>query len=198
MIAELFAGARRVLSGLVGTDEAYLSVAQAQGPMEYATHQGSVFMASQQAAAAFGTALTATAVTLTLYNPKGSGKRLIVLSIGAAVVTATTAGFLVAAINAPGIAEPTGVTPLASGIQNAKVGAGSGVGLVYSAATLIATPVARRLVGGILSTTPGGVNLIRDNVNGAIELLEGAALTIQGVTTNATGLIDLLWEEKDL
>jgi hypothetical protein len=154
-------------------------------------------MASQQAAAAFGTALTATAVTLTLFNPAGSGKNLVLMQTTVAIVTATTAGFLVYAINGTvGQAAPSATTPLASGIQNALVGGGaSPVGAVYSAATLPAAPVARRVLAGIISTTPGGVHTIVDNVDGAIVLGPGMALTVQGVTSNATGVISYLWEE---
>jgi hypothetical protein len=159
--------------------------------------RGNVFVASLQSAVALGTALTATAVTFTLYNPAGSGKNLVIMQTSLAVVVATTAGFVVYAVNGtPGQAVPATVTVLASGIQNALVGGGSNpTGVVYSAATLPAAPVARRVLGGIISTTPGGVHTIVDQIDGGIVLTPNMAVTIQGITTNATGVIGMVWEE---
>ena len=162
-----------------------------------AVSRGNCYIASMQAAAALGTALTATAVTMTLFNPAGSGRNLVLMQTTLAVVVGTTAGFVVYGVNGTaGQAAPTVTTVLASGIQNALVGGGNtAVGVVYSAATLPAAPVARRVLAGIISTTPGGVHTIIDNVEGGIILQPGMMVTVQGVTSNATGVISYLWEE---
>lgn len=160
-----------------------------------AVQRGNVFMCAQQAAAALGTGLTATAVTLTLYNPSTSPVHLVMMQTTLVVPVATTAGFVTYAVNDDASAAiPATVTALT--VRNAKLGSNkTGYAKVYSAATLPAAPVAVRHIAGIISTTPGGVHTIVDNVDGAIQLMPNTAVTIQGITTNATGVISLLWEE---
>lgn len=172
-----------------------IAVAEAHGLYYDAISRGNCFYASQQAAAALGTALTATAVTMTLYNPTGSQKNLQLMEVQLAVPVATTAGQVVYAVNGvAGQVAPTGTTVLASGIQNALIGGGTNpVGVVYSAATLPAAPIARRVLAGIVSTTPGGVHSFVDRPG--MILQPGMMVTIQGITTNATGIISFLWEE---
>lgn len=160
-----------------------------------AVDRGNMFMCSMQAAAALGTGLTATAVTFTLHNPSGSGKNLVIVQTTLAVVVGTTAGFVVYAVNdTPAQAAPATTTALT--IRNCNLGAGSAsVARVFSVATLPAAPVATRVLAGIISTTPGGVHSIVDMVNGGIILPENTSVTIQGITTNATGVISMMWEE---
>lgn len=202
MLAEGRAGQTTVQDGadrelrLVRTGA--VAVADAHGRHYDAVTRGNCFVVSQQAAAALGTALTATAVTLTLYNPAGSGKNLVLLQATLAIPVATTAGFVAYAVNdTPAQAVPA--TTTATTIRNAQLGSGNAsVARAYTAATLPAAPVAVRVLAGIISTTPGGVHTIVDNVDGGIILTSNTAVTIQGVTTNATGVISLLWEEVAL
>lgn len=156
---------------------------------------GRCFMCAQQAAAALGTALTATAVTVTLYNPIGSGKNLVLLQATLAVVVGTTAGQVVYAVN-DNIAAAIPATNTELTVRNCKLGGGeASMGKIYSVTTLPAAPVAVRVLAGIISTTPGGVHNFVDDVDGAIILQENTAVTIQGITTNATGQIGLMWEQ---
>lgn len=172
-----------------------IAVTDAHGRLYDAVQRGNCYVAAMQAAAALGTGLTATAVTLTLYNPSSSPVHLVLLQTTLIVPVATTAGFVTYGVNDDASAAiPTGLTPITT--RNAKLGSNkSSIGKVYSAATLPATPVAVRHLAGIISTTPGGVHTIVDNVDGGLQLMPNTAVTIQGVTTNATGAISVLWEE---
>jgi hypothetical protein len=173
-----------------------VAVMQSHGDYYDAVKRGFVFGASMQAAAALGTGLTATGVTFTLYNASTT-KNLVILETHLAVVVGTTAGFVVYAINdTVGQAAPATVTAISSGIHNLLLGSTNGsVAAVYTVATLPAAPKAIRTLAGIISTTPGGVHSIVDKVNGGIIVSPNMSVTIQGVTTNATGVIGMTWEE---
>jgi hypothetical protein len=172
-----------------------IAVAEAHGRYMDAVLRGRVFMACQQAAAALGTALTATVATICLYNPSESNVNLVLLQSSIAIPVGTTAGQLVYAVNdTPGQVIPVTTTALTP--RNALLGSGQApVGRVFSIATLPANPVAVRVAAGIISTTPGGVHGIVDDVGGAIILGPNTAVTLQGITTNATGQMGILWEE---
>lgn len=162
-----------------------------------AVMRGNCFYAAQQAAAAFGTALTATAVTLTLYNPVGSQRNLVLIEATASVASVTVAGQVVYAINnSPGQAAPASVTKLASGIQNCLIGAGNNsIAAVYSAATLPAAPLAARVFFSCSGTSSPTTETIMDPIDGKLIITPGSMVTIQGITTNATGILSMMWEE---
>src|SRR6266566_2625232 len=72
--------------------------------------RGACFCASTQSVVNFGVALTASAVTFTLYNPINSGKNLVLLEATASV-SGTVAEAIVYAVNdTPGQAIPTTTT----------------------------------------------------------------------------------------
>lgn len=178
----------------IGSDGA-LCTQNAHAKYAEATLRGNVFCASSQSVATFGTALTATAVTFTLYNPVASGKNLVILQTGVTVLTAGTGGHLVYAANVnPVAAIPATNTELT--IRNGLLGYGSGVAKVYSVTTLPAAPVAVRTLAGAI--TAAGVNNIVDYVDGALVLSPNTAITIQGITIVGTGLISMVWEEVDI
>jgi hypothetical protein len=174
-----------------------LAVTPAHGDYYDAVSRGNCFQASLQSAVALGTALTLTAVTFTLFNPAASGKNLVLLETTLAIPVATTAGQVVYAVNdTPGQAAPTGTAVVTGGPKNCLLGSGAAsVAQVFSAANLPLAPVARRVLAGIISTTPGGVHHIVDRVDGKMILTPGTMVTIQGITTNATGIIGMMWEE---
>src|SRR5436190_14795969 len=64
-----------------------LAVQHAHARFHEAVSRGKLFSASMQAGASLGTSLTATAVTLTLYNPAASGFWLSLLEVGIAITT---------------------------------------------------------------------------------------------------------------
>jgi hypothetical protein len=172
-----------------------LVVGDAHGRFFEAASRGKLYYACNQAAITFGTALTATAVTFTLYNPLGSLVNLVLLQTGVTVLTGTTAGSIVYAANVnPAAAIPATNTELT--VRNAKLDGAAGYAKAYSITTLPAAPVAIRTIGGLLGATAGGVmNSIVDNVDGSIILAPNTCLTVQGITIVGTGLISMLWEE---
>ena len=173
-----------------------LVVADAHGRYYEAASRGNLYAASMQAGAALGTALTATAVTLTLYNPLGSGVLVSLLSCSVAVTTAPAgaASYVYAANVVTNTAVPSSTTSaLISGMPlgNASVGKAA----CYTAATLPAAPRVIRVHSSILATGSTGIMFAQDEVAGAIVLGENSAVTLQGLTTASSGIVSFLWEE---
>jgi hypothetical protein len=158
-----------------------------------------IYVASTQAGQATSTGLSTTQTGFTLTNPAGSGKTLVVLNINIAQsVAPAAAGVFVAAANVnPVAAAVTQTTPLT--VRKANLGvSGSGVGLAASAVTLPAAPVVVRPIGGGALAT-GGVQsvFINDEVNGALCIAPGCALSVSSITTAVTAIIGMVWEEVD-
>lgn len=156
-----------------------------------------VYVASTQAGQATTTALSTTQTGFTLTNPYGSGKTLVVLNINISQsVAPAAAGAFVAAANVnPVAAAVTQTTPLT--VRKANLGvSGSGVGLAASATTLPAAPVVVRPIGGGALAT-GGVQsqFINDQVDGALCVAPGCALSISTITTAVTAIIGMTWRE---
>lgn len=156
-----------------------------------------IYLASTQAGVATSVDLSTTQTGFTLTNPSGSGKSLVVLQISIAQsVAPAAAGIFVAAANVnPVAAAVTQGTPLT--VRKANLGvSGSGVGLAASATTLPAAPVVVRPIGGGPLAT-GGVNsaFILDNVDGALVIAPGCALSINTITTAVTAIIGMVWKE---
>lgn len=169
-----------------------------------AVSRGNVFIASMQSGAVLGTALTATAVTLTLYNPKGSGVRASILWGSVAQTAASaTAGLMNAywCSNSPDSASALAAATTAATVRNAAIATATAKVLAYTACTLQAAPIIVRPVAGsgmYWATAAGAAptNGI-DYVDGAIELPENTAITIQGVgaSTLYAGIVTISWEE---
>ena len=167
-----------------------------------AVSRGNVFVASMQAGAAMGGALTATAVTITLYNPKGSGVRASILwgsvTQTTAPATAGNAGDFWA-VNSPDSASALAAATTAATIKNAAIATGLPKCSAWTACTLQAAPlIIRPLPGGMYWATAASSCPICtiDYVDGAIELPENTAITIQGVgTANHSGIAAISWEE---
>ncbi len=163
---------------------------------------GHLYQASMQAGASLGTALTATAVTLTLYNPSGSSVILAILEC-AVVITALPAvaagnnvALVYAANDDPSSPIPVTVTQLT--VRNALLGKGVGSGRAYSAATLPAAPVVIRVHPlGVNNQTAVGMGMLagKDLVNGAIGLQPNTAVTLQAIGTASSGIVSMLWAE---
>lgn len=174
-----------------------LATADAHGRYFDAVDRGNCFFACLTSPCTWGTALTATAVTYTLYNPSGSGKNLVLLETTATVITQTAAGSVVYAVNdIPGQVIP--VTTTALTIRNCKLGGGaSSVARAYSAATLPAAPIAVRNFFSVAATAATGLSpvILTDEVAGRIILPPNTAVTLQGITIAGTGFVSMLWEE---
>jgi len=168
--------------------------------------QGKIFTASMQAGAAFGTALTATAVTFTLYNPSSSSVYLAVLQawfqMSANQTTTTNAPIVVYAANVD-TAAAIPATTTAITVRSALLGGSAGTGVVYSAATLPAAPIVVRVFPWGFACQNGGTVVQSgnptqiDNVDGALVLKPNSCLTLQGIATSTaiTGIAGMTWAE---
>lgn len=174
-----------------------LATADAHGRYFDAVDRGNCFFAQLTSACTWGTALTATAVTFTLYNPSGSGRNLVLLETTGTVISQSTAGSVVYAVNdIPGQAIPATTTALT--IRNCKLGQGSSsVARAYSAATLPAAPIAVRNFFSVAATAATGLTpvMLTDEVAGRIILTPNTAVTVQGITIVGTGFLSMMWEE---
>ena len=208
MLAELRTGITQSAEGSVNPARAgrfgELITGDAIGKYYELAKQGRLFLASMNAGAVLGTALTATAVTVTLYNPSGSGCNLSVIAGGVSYTTsaagASTRSLVWAGNVDPAAAIPTAQTALT--VRPVLLGAGfTSVGRAFSACTLPAAPVVVRVfpLGYVnVATTPTTVAplAIIDYVDGALSLAPNTAVTIQGIATvNESGIVSIVWAE---
>lgn len=157
-----------------------------------------IYVASTQAGVATSTALSTTQTGITLTNPAGSGKTLVLLQLNGAVSAAPAgASPLVLAANVnPVAAAVTQTTPLT--VRKANLGvAGTGAGLAASAVTLPAAPVVVAAIQAPVaasSITPANINVSFD---GSLCVAPGCAISLSSITTAVTGIWSLVWEEID-
>ena len=156
--------------------------------------QGKMYMACNPANKAT-TALSTTATGLILYNPWGSGKRLIVVDAVfafSAVPTAAGAVMLSAAGSVSQAATPAGTAAVVYHADCSGVSTGN-AGKVFTIATLPVVNVYIRPVS-VASTTSGSGTHIRVP-EGGITIVPGNYLHFSHVTTVATGIGSYLWIE---
>jgi len=155
-----------------------------------------VFTASTQAGQATSTALSTTQTGFTLTNPLGSGVTAVILEANIAATTApAAAATLVWAANVnPAAAAVTQTTPLV--VRNAKLGSATASScLAASAVTLPAAPVVVRAIGGPVATGSVSSPYIYDDVQGALALEPGCAISINSLTTAISAVISVVWAE---
>lgn len=155
-----------------------------------------VFFASTQAGVATSTALSTTQTGFTLTNPAGSGVNIELLQIRVAFTTAPAgiASVVLAANVTPTAAAVTQTTPLT--VRSAKLGNPAGAtGLAASAVTLPAAPVVVRALGGPVATGSVSQPQIVDDVDGALVLIPGTAVSINSLTTAISGIFTMVWRE---
>lgn len=174
-----------------------LVVSDAHGRYYEAALRGNLFVAANTAVQALSLG-SATATGLILTNPFGSNKNLILLEVAcyiAAAITAVANVALFANIN-PVAATVVHTTPIVP--RNALLGAGTGVGLVDSAATLPAAPTLIRSLFGwhwVTAGTPATQLGVKEVIDGGIILAPGTAVSVQGVTVAHTTISSFVWEE---
>lgn len=155
-----------------------------------------VYMASNQAGTALSTALSTTQTGFTLTNPAGSGVNLVLLQC---VVTMTTApagiATIVYAANVnPIAAAVVHTTPLV--VRSAVLGKASlGAGLVDGAATLPAAPVVVRSACGPVATGSVSSPYVHDDIDGALVLAPGTAVSVNCLTTAISAIVSMTWRE---
>lgn len=161
--------------------------------------KGQVFCAANTAAKSV-IAVTTAMTGVILYNPAGSGKKLVIVDAGWAWTTAPIAVHnLGMALAAPHVTVPTTLTAIGSGVLAAdgSGNAGSSVAKAYDAATLPVAPVIVRWSFGAAYGSGVGESphMLQDKIDGAIVLVPGAVLTFAAVTTTAVGLGSVTWIE---
>lgn len=155
-----------------------------------------IFVASTQAGVATSTALSTTQTGFTLTNPFGSGKTLVLLQVRGALTTAPAAiATVVLAANVnPVAAAVTQTTPLT--VRKANLGVtATAAGLAASAVTLPAAPVVVRGLGGPVATGSVSQPQIVDDIEGALCVAPGCAVSINSLTTAISGIWSIIWEE---
>lgn len=159
--------------------------------------KGQLFVAANVSAKSV-IAVTTSMTGVILYNPVGSGKKLIVTSVGFVYTTAPAALHNMGlALGAASVVVPTSVTAIGSGVLAADGSGGSGasVAKVYDAATLPAAPVAVRWFGGVVATGSVSPYQFNDKVDGELAVVPGATLSFTVVTTTAVGMGSIAWFE---
>lgn len=161
---------------------------------------GKVYTASSAASGAF-TVIHATSTGLTLENPHGSRKDLVVKSAKFTSISLTTIGEVGLAVN-PSLSTVVSSTTTAAVIHNAR-NEGSdiktGVGLAYTIATLSSTPVWLEIQGnGNITGNLGGFNALSFTPNGCIIVPPGSYLTWASLTVVRNGIASFMWAEADI
>lgn len=200
MIAEGKIGPQYGAAGSLGTatfDNSWaLRTAQAHGRYQEAVYRGNCYTAANQAAGALSL-LSSTATGFILTNPLASGKGLAVLDICVALATAPAGAATICLSLGPYSATAVTQTTALVVRNLLMTGAtGSAVGLAASAATLPATPVViRALGGGPVAASSISPAFIRDEIAGQIILLPGCSLNVHSLTTAISAVISIAWEE---
>lgn len=155
------------------------------------------FVASTQSGIATSTGLSTTQTGITLTNPVGSGKNLVILGAQLAPTSApAAAATLVWAANvnplAAAVTQTTPLTPRCAILGNAS----AATGLAASAVTLPAAPVVVRAIGGgPVATGTVTSSFIEDVVDGALVVAPGCAISINSLTTAISAVISVTWKE---
>jgi hypothetical protein len=176
-----------------------LMVGDAHAKYQEAVFRGNVFLGSDLGGTAVTTqaGLSATTPALTLYNPIGSGKNLVLLSATADFTAAPAAACgLMLAYNLASAAAPTMTT--AATVTNALLGNTSvGVASCARVSTLAAAPLFLRAMGGTTGAAAiGGVQII-DHIDGEIIVGPGVAVSIQATSAGAI-IASITWEEVSI
>lgn len=161
--------------------------------------KGQVFSAANTAAKSV-IAVTTSMTGVILYNPAGSGKKLVLVHAGWVWTTAPAAVHNIGiALAAPNVTVPSSLTAIGSGVMAAdgSGNAGASVARAYDAATLPVAPVIQRWSFG--ATYGSGVGespaALIDYIEGALILVPGAVACFAAVTTTAVGMGSISWIE---
>lgn len=187
-------GPSRSLVPLAADAQSALTVAQRHGRGFEAVYGNNVAIAANQTPVTTSAGLATTYVGLVISNPAGSGKVMSLLNVAAALIVAPaalTAFSLIVGWTVGGIiTHTTALTPF-----NAKLGAGTFVGLADSAATLVGTPA----YAMPLTVTPSATGVVSFNTDIAGNILippggyAAIGTTIAGPASGFLG--SMIWEE---
>ena len=179
------------------TQDGSLGIQETHAKFQQAVRDGNVYTCSNPQATAVTTqaGLSATTPALTLYNPVGSGKNLVLIedTIGLNAAPAAASIFSLAY----SIGAPTSLT--AANYANnlltpTSVAVAPPAGACYRISTLAATPVAIRYLGQVTGASTLTQPIFTDVVDGKIIVGQGMAITFQ--TTTAAAIVgSFTWEE---
>ena len=207
MLAEFVVGAVKRALGATGAGRIDKTgaevVTQGHARFQEAVEQGTVYGVANQVGVTSQAGLSATTPVLTLYNPAGSGKNLVVWYAGAVFTVAfATAGAIFVAVGTDTVAAAVTGT-LTTAHRNLKLGlTSSPVARTLLAATLPAAPVAVALLGvGLTGAITTSLTLppVGRWFDGSLILIPGSNLSIQtGVASGASGMFcEYIFEEID-
>lgn len=168
------------------------------GKYAEAARRGLIFSASNVAAQAVSVALATTYTGLLVYNPSGSGKRMILLRAKFALSVAPAA---IASLHL--LRVPTGTythtTPLAApGIVSTKIGSGLASAMGADSAATIPTPTYLMSAGS--GFTAGALYADSQtwlDIDGAITVEPGNGIA-WGALTAVTGFGSMMWMEETI
>lgn len=176
-------------------------VTQGHARFQEAVLQGQCYAVANQAGVTSQAGISVTTPVLTLYNPLGSGKNLVIWYAGASFTVAfATAGAVFVCVGTDiQTAAVTGT--LTTSHRNLKSGTtASPAARTFLAATLPVAPVAVSILGvgltGAITVVPNSQPLGRW-FDGSFILIPGSNMTIQtGVASGASGMFcEYIWEE---
>lgn len=170
-------------------------ISELQGRYYENNYRGNTFYAVNSAAQALSLSGTTTYTGLTLANPSGSGKNLILLeAIWCATIAPTGVGAVILATGAVAT-QTTGSSlgPLASTLGSGA----SSVAKVGASCTYGANPVFLRPFIGITEATAAGYATLqyKDDIGGAIIIPPGQQVSFLALTTAITGVGSFTWSE---
>jgi hypothetical protein len=191
-------------------------VSELHGKYYTQTYRGNLFWAATAFAGVTLTIATGTSPTFVLWNPQGSGKNAVLVSI---IITPTTAmttasgygyGFLIntgasLATAAPFSAFTQITATRGNGLLGQPAGQNASVLLVASAATLTTGATAMRAMGASAGTgaitAPAQQPIMREDFDGTLILQPGSAMVV-GTTIATSGQtathVTAVWYEAPL
>ena len=161
---------------------------------------GNVYSACTAGAVTLST-VSATCTGLSLSNPFGSGKDLVISKISFQPSTAPAGASVVGVAVSPAVSTTAVTHSTPAVIHNARsTGSNSqvGVGKADAASTLPAAPVWLRPLGSVVAASSITPAKYEDNVNGDIILAPGTNLSLSYLTTAAVGIASITWAEVDV
>jgi len=205
MLSEIRTGAITSADGGVnparGDKTGATVVTQGHARLQEAVLQGTTYAVANQVGVTSQAGISATTPVLTLYNPLGSGKNLVIWYAGAVFTVAfATAGAIFVCVGTD--VQTAAVTgTLTTTHRNLKLGTtASPTARTLLAATLPVAPVAVAILGvgltGAINTVPAAPPVGRW-FDGSLVVIPGANISIQtGVASGASGMFcEYIWEE---
>lgn len=139
-----------------------------------------------------------TCTGLSLSNPSGSGKLLVVKSVSFQPSTAPAGAAVVGICVHTALSETatTHTTPMVVHNAIAKGGTSS-VGKADASSTLASTPLWWRAIGGVVASSTLTPGKYKEELNGELIIPPGGAMSLSYLTTAAVGIASVCWVEID-